>query len=47
MMGAKYTQVLTVSEIGATGGREACRKIQLRLSVFKARVLFLWNIVTP
>jgi hypothetical protein len=40
-------QVLTLSEIGAAGDREVCRKIHPRLSIFKAKVLSVWNIVTP
>jgi hypothetical protein len=46
-MGAMCTQVLPLAEIGAAGDREACRKVYLRPSFFKARVLSFRNIVIP
>jgi len=41
------TQVLPLTEIGAAGDREACRKVYLRTPFFKAKVLSSWNIVLP
>jgi len=46
-MGATCAKVLPLAEIGAAGYREACGKVYLRPSFFKARVLSFWNIVIP